>query len=98
MPTSMRVFLLRACRLYGVRDSIATTMIIDAHAHCTPTAYTAMLARIGGQQRGGEPYPTRPGVPAPPRSDEPAEIEARLALMDEAGVQMQVLSQPAGPY
>jgi len=73
-------------------------MIIDAHAHCTPTAYTEKLARAGGAQRNGEPYPTRPGVAAPPRSDTPADIQARLKLMDEAGVQMQVLSQPAGPY
>ena len=35
-------------------------MIIDAHAHCTPTAYTEKLARAGGAQRNAEPYPTRP--------------------------------------
>jgi 6-methylsalicylate decarboxylase len=72
-------------------------MIVDVHARCTPSAYTAMLARAGGSRRG-EPYSTRAGVPAPPRSDDPADIERRLQLMDEAGVQMQVLSNPAGPY
>jgi predicted TIM-barrel fold metal-dependent hydrolase len=73
-------------------------VIIDVHAHCTPVAYAEMLARTAGQQAPREPYPTRPGTTPPPRSDDPAEIEARLKLMDEAGVQMQVVSQPAGPY
>ena len=73
-------------------------MIIDVHAHCTPTAYTTMRAHAGGRLRNDEPYPTRPGLPPPPRSDAPADIQARLALMDEAGVQMQVFSQTAGPY
>ncbi|MBV9579669.1 MAG: amidohydrolase [Chloroflexi bacterium] len=73
-------------------------MIIDVHAHCTPGAYTAMLDRAGGTRGQGEPYPTRPGAGAPPRSDDAADIQKRLELMDEAGVQMQVLSQPAGPY
>src|SRR5690242_20338536 len=73
-------------------------MIIDVHAHCTPTAFTAMQERISGPQPAREPYPVFSGGAPPPRSDAPAEIEARLKLMDEAGVQMQVLSQPAGPY
>ena len=72
-------------------------MIVDVHAHCTPAAYTQMLARVGSA-RAGQPYPMRPGVPAPPRSDEPADVQERLRLMDEADVKMQVLSQPAGPY
>jgi hypothetical protein len=74
------------------------TMIVDVHAHCTPSAYAARLARASGPPRNAEPYPTRPGVAAPPRSDDPADIQARLALMDDAGVRMQVLSLPAGPY
>ncbi|HEY1293787.1 MAG TPA: amidohydrolase family protein [Chloroflexota bacterium] len=73
-------------------------MIIDVHAHCTPNAYTAMQERINGPQPAREPYPVFSGGPPPARSDAPADIEARLKLMDEAGVQMQVLSQPAGPY
>jgi predicted TIM-barrel fold metal-dependent hydrolase len=72
-------------------------MIVDAHAHCTPEAFATMAARLGPARRG-EPYPTHTGGPPPPRSDSPSDVEGRLALMDEAGVQMQVLSQPAGPY
>src|SRR5438067_2387896 len=72
-------------------------MIVDVHAHCTPNAFTELAARFAPARRG-EPYPTYHGGPPPPRSDAPEEIEARLALMDEAGVQMQVLSHPAGPY
>jgi 6-methylsalicylate decarboxylase len=72
-------------------------MIVDVHAHCTPTAFADMAARLSPTRRG-EPYPTFHGGPPPPRSDAPEEIEARIRLMDEAGVQMQVLSQPAGPY
>jgi predicted TIM-barrel fold metal-dependent hydrolase len=72
-------------------------VIVDAHAHCTPQAFTQLAARVAPARRG-EPYPTRGGGPPPPRSDAPEEIDGRLALMDEAGVQMQVLSQPAGPY
>jgi 6-methylsalicylate decarboxylase len=72
-------------------------MIVDAHAHCTPTAFAEMAARLAPARRG-EPYPTFHGGPPPPRADTPEDIEARIRLMDEAGVQMQVLSQPAGPY
>jgi hypothetical protein len=55
-------------------------MIVDAYAHCTPAAYTEQLARSGSAQRNAEPYPTRSGIPAPPRSDTPADIHARLQL------------------
>jgi predicted TIM-barrel fold metal-dependent hydrolase len=57
-----------------------------------------MMARLTGQRRAGDAYPTSPGLTPPPWSDDPADIEARLRLMDEAGVQMQVLSNPPGPY
>jgi predicted TIM-barrel fold metal-dependent hydrolase len=74
-------------------------MIIDVHAHCGSVAYQEMLVARGAVRRiGVEPYPPRPGEPPPPRDDSPADIEARLRIMDEAGVQMQVLSNPAGPY
>lgn len=72
-------------------------MIVDVHAHCTPVAFSELESRLVPVRRG-EPYPTFDGGPPPPRTDTPADIEARLALMDEAGVQMQVLSHPAGPY
>jgi predicted TIM-barrel fold metal-dependent hydrolase len=73
-------------------------VIIDVHAHCTPNAYSEMLRDIDGPQSAREPYPTHDGQGPPPRSDAADEIRARLTLMDSAGVQMQVLSQPAGPY
>jgi predicted TIM-barrel fold metal-dependent hydrolase len=72
-------------------------MIVDVHAHCTPAAFIDLSARVAPARRG-EPYPTRAGGSPPPRGDSLAEIDARLALMDEAGVQMQVLSHPQGPY
>jgi 6-methylsalicylate decarboxylase len=72
-------------------------MIVDVHAHCTPEAFTELAARVAPARRG-EPYPTRDGSPPPPRGDSPQEVEARLQLMDEADVAMQVLSQPQGPY
>ena len=72
-------------------------MIIDVHAHLNPKAYTELQGRLGPRRRG-EPYPTAPGLRPPPTTDSPEDIQARLAIMDEAGVQMQVLSVPAGPY
>ena len=68
-------------------------MIIDVHAHHHPRAFTEALA------------PLYPGVPsgiygAFPETDDEAHVEARLALMDEAGVGVQVLSPASmrAPY
>jgi 6-methylsalicylate decarboxylase len=72
-------------------------VIIDVHAHCTPTAYAELQARFM-PRRAGEPYPTAEGLTSPPTTDSDVDIEGRLRLMDETGVQMQVLSLPAGPY
>ncbi len=72
-------------------------MIIDVHAHCTPRAYTELQARLGPRRRG-VPYPTAPGLTPPPTTDAEDDIQARVALMDAADVQMQVLSVPDGPY
>jgi 6-methylsalicylate decarboxylase len=71
-------------------------MIVDVHAHCTVSAYEALQTRL--QPRRGEPYPTAAGLTPPPTTDKPEDIQRRLEVMDEAGVQMQVLSHPAGPY
>jgi predicted TIM-barrel fold metal-dependent hydrolase len=70
--------------------------IVDVHAHCTLTAYADLQNRL--QPRRGEPYPTAAGLTPPPTTDSPEDVQQRLELMDAAGVEMQVLSHPAGPY
>jgi predicted TIM-barrel fold metal-dependent hydrolase len=68
--------------------------IIDIHAHHHPDAYTAALAPL---------YPNAPlvrGFGPHPDTDAEDHIQARLSLMDAAGVGLQVLS-PGGtraPY
>ena len=69
-------------------------MIVDIHAHYFPKAYNDMLVSIGGRSR---PEATRPRTARPLRHDEPSGIPARLQQMDDAGVQMQVLSPAASP-
>lgn len=68
-------------------------MIIDPHAHYHPRAYNEALAALPGVRRGG-------AFPGHPDTDEEADIQRRLELMDEAGVGMQVLSPAANraPY
>ena len=69
-------------------------MIVDVHAHYFPKAYNALLLRIGGRSL---PEAARPATARPMRDDEPSGIPARLQQMDEAGVQLQVLSPAASP-
>ena len=69
-------------------------MIVDVHAHYFPQAYSELLLRIGGRSL---PEAARPLTARPRRRDDPANIQARLQQMDEAGVQMQVLSPAASP-
>src|SRR6267143_2508462 len=69
-------------------------MIVDLHAHYFPKDYNAILLRIGGRSL---PEAARPITARPMREDDPAGIPTRLALMDEAGVQLQVLSPAASP-
>jgi predicted TIM-barrel fold metal-dependent hydrolase len=68
-------------------------MIIDVHAHYHPRPYADLLARL---IPGANVGPMAPH----PDTDEDAHIEARLKLMEEAGVGIQVLSPAAGraPY
>ncbi|HLY84469.1 MAG TPA: amidohydrolase family protein [Acidimicrobiales bacterium] len=68
-------------------------MIVDVHAHHHPHAYTEALSALYPGARVGRVWPY-------PDTDEEAHIEARLALMETAGVGMQVLSPAAGraPY
>ena len=69
-------------------------MIVDIHAHYFPQAYTDLLMRIGGRSL---PEAARPRTARPMRQDDPAGIVPRLQQMDEAGVQMQILSPAASP-
>ena len=67
-------------------------MIVDVHAHYHPHAYTEALTKLYGRPVGGfAPHPD---------TDDAAHIEARLELMHDAGVRMQVLSPAAAraPY
>jgi predicted TIM-barrel fold metal-dependent hydrolase len=69
-------------------------MIVDIHAHYFPKAYNDTLMRIGGRSL---PESARALTARPMREDAPAGLETRLQQMDEAGVQMQVLSPAASP-
>jgi 6-methylsalicylate decarboxylase len=69
-------------------------MIVDVHAHYFPKAYNDVLLRIGGRSL---PEAARPRTARPMRHDDPSGIPARLQQMDDAGVQMQVLSPAASP-
>ena len=69
-------------------------MIVDLHAHYFPKDYNAILLRIGGRSL---PEAARPITARPMRKDDLAGIATRLKQMDEAGVQLQVLSPAASP-
>ena len=69
-------------------------MIVDIHAHYFPQEYTDLLMRIGGRSL---PEAARPRTARPMRQNDPASILTRLQQMDEAEVQMQVLSPAASP-
>ena len=64
-------------------------MIVDIHAHYFPKAYNDILMRIGGR--------SLPEAARPMRADDPSGILTRLQQMDEAEVQLQVLSPAASP-
>ena len=70
------------------------TMIVDIHAHYSPREYNETLLRIGGRSL---PEAARPATQRPLRHDGPEGVPERLARMDDAGVQMQVLSPAASP-
>lgn len=72
--------------------------IIDVHAHAYCAESEAFMAARGARRLmvGSANAPAR--KPTAPGYDDDASIEARLALMDEAGVSMQVLSPTLPPY
>jgi 6-methylsalicylate decarboxylase len=69
-------------------------MIVDVHAHYFPQAYTDLLLRLGGRSL---PEAARPLTARPMRRQDPSGLLTRLQQMDDAGVQMQVLSPAASP-
>src|SRR5881628_3772282 len=69
-------------------------MIVDIHAHYFPKAYNDLLLRIGGRSL---PEAARPSTARPMRNDDAAGIPTRLEQMQEADVQLQVLSPAASP-
>jgi predicted TIM-barrel fold metal-dependent hydrolase len=62
-------------------------VLIDVHAHYFPETYIEAVRRFGGRAPGA--------MFEQPTTDTPAHVEARLRLMDEAGVQLQILSPNA---
>jgi len=60
-------------------------MLIDVHAHYSPKPWTSLMLRINGARRSA-------GWALQPDNDDPDQIAGRIRLMDEAGVQMQMLS------
>src|SRR5579864_2292727 len=60
-------------------------MLVDVHAHHSPAAYLEAMARLAGAERPR-------GWANLPHTDSDADVQKRLELMDEAGVQLQVLS------
>lgn len=60
-------------------------MLLDFHAHHTPTAYADAMAHFGDAHRP-------PGWSRLPHTDAPDDVAQRLEMMDQAGVQLQVLS------
>src|SRR5216117_955178 len=69
-------------------------MIVDIHAHYFPKQYNDLLLRIGGRSL---PEAARPITARPMRQDDSTGIPTRLQQMEEAEVQLQVLSPAASP-
>src|SRR2546426_993586 len=69
-------------------------MIVDIHAHYFPKEYNDLLLRIGGRSL---PEAARPITARPMRQDDSTGIPTRLQQMEEAEVQLQVLSPAASP-
>lgn len=74
--------------------------MIDVHAHIVPTSYLSVLKAHGITPPGLPPPPpgAPPSLPMAPIGDSDADISERLRLMDEAGVERQILSPTAPPY
>jgi 6-methylsalicylate decarboxylase len=67
-------------------------MLIDVHAHHSPRRYLEAMKRVTGTERPRN-------WTEMPHTDDPDQVQRRLQIMDEAGVQMQVVSQGVmAPY
>jgi 6-methylsalicylate decarboxylase len=62
--------------------------IIDVHCHYYPRRYTELMTRLQGPNQPRFKHPT---------TDQPDQVQARLEMMDAAGVRMQVLC-PSSNY
>jgi len=63
-------------------------MICDVHAHYTPKNFSEFM---GDRFASPVHLPVKRGMARYPFSDSPEDIEGRFRLMDEAGVEKQVL-------
>ncbi len=74
--------------------------MIDVHAHLVPAAYLDFLKRQGVVLPGLPPPPAGapPSLPMAPIGDAEGAVAERLRLMDEAGVERQLLSPTSPPY
>ena len=70
-------------------------MICDVHAHYTPKNFSEFM---GDRFASPVHLPVKRGMARHPFSDSPEDIEGRFRLMDEAGVEKQVLSPNHPPY
>jgi aminocarboxymuconate-semialdehyde decarboxylase len=71
-------------------------MIIDVHAHLYPEEYHHLVEPLG---LGGPLYrPKGASGPSVPFARQPEDVGQRLAAMDEAGVERQILSINVAPY
>jgi 6-methylsalicylate decarboxylase len=62
--------------------------MIDVHCHYYPERYTDLITRLSGRSQPRFPYPT---------TDAADQVAARIQLMDEAGVNRQILC-PSSSY
>jgi predicted TIM-barrel fold metal-dependent hydrolase len=69
-------------------------MIVDIHAHYFPKDYMDLLVRIGGRSL---PEAFRSLTSRPVQRDDASQLPTRLQQMEEAEVQLQVLSPAASP-
>lgn len=74
----------------------ASRGIIDVHAHVQVASYLAFVGQAGLKRPAlqGAPTSAKPS----PAGDDAAAVALRLSLMDEAGVQRQILSPTLAPY